>query len=127
MVVLDTSTLLYWTLDPDKIPGAVAEVIGNADRILVSSITIWEIGVKLKRGKLEIPLSLREYVEGIAHVDRVEILAVDVPTWIESLDLDWQHRDPADRVIVATAVRHGCALVSPDAAMAGYYARTLWQ
>ena len=63
MVVLDTSALLFWTLDPAQLSASAAEAIERADRILVSSIAIWEIGIKVKRGKLEIPISAREYAE----------------------------------------------------------------
>ncbi len=63
MVVLDTSALIYWTLDPDKLSDDAAAAIGSADRILVSSISIWEIGSKAKRGRLGLPLSIREYAE----------------------------------------------------------------
>ena len=126
MVVLDTSALLFWTLDPAQLSASAAEAIERADRILVSSIAIWEIGIKVKRGKLEIPISVREYAERLKSVDRVEIISVDAQTWIESIDLDWEHRDPADRVMVATATQFGCPLVTSDRVISRFYARSVW-
>jgi PIN domain nuclease of toxin-antitoxin system len=126
MVVLDTSALLFWTLDPAQLPASAAEAIQSADRVLVSSIAIWEIGIKIKRGRLAIPISVREYAERLKSVDQVEILPVDELTWIESIDLDWEHRDPADRVMVATATRFGCPLVTSDGVIARFYAKSVW-
>ena len=52
MIVLDTSALLFWTLDPAQLTPAAAQAIEQADRIVVSSISIWEIALKVKRGSL---------------------------------------------------------------------------
>lgn len=126
MVVLDTSALLFWTLDPGRLSVSATEAIESADQILVSSIAIWEIGIKVKRGKLGIPISVREYAQRLKGVDRVEIVPVDEFTWIDSIDLEWEHRDPADRVMVATAKRFGCPLLTSDAAILRFYARSVW-
>jgi len=126
MVVLDTSALIYWTLDADRLSLPAASAIAEADRVIVSSISLWEIGLKVKRGKLEIPLSVREYYERLKSVDRVEIWPVDVDTWLRNLELAWDHRDPADRTIVATAQGLGCALVTSDARIRAFYPLATW-
>ena len=69
---------------------------------------------------------MREYAERLKFVDRVEILPVDELTWIDSIDLNWEHRDPADRVMVATAQRFGCPLVTSDAVISRFYGRSVW-
>ena len=126
MIVTDTATLLFWTLDRERLSGPAARAIADADRIGVSSISIWEIGVKVGKGKLSIPLSIRAFTDRLEQVDRVEVLPVDVATWLKNLELDWDHRDPADRTVVATAILHACPLVTPDAAIRAYYPQTIW-
>ena len=126
MVVLDTSALLYWTLDPDQLSSAAGQAIDDADRLIISSISVWEIGLKVMRGKLAIPLSMPEYIDRVGRLDRLEILSVDVRTWMENLDLKWDHRDPADRTIVATARLLGCPLVASDRRIASFYEETVW-
>jgi PIN domain nuclease of toxin-antitoxin system len=103
MIVLDTATLIYWTLDPDKLTEASEEAIEKTDTIIISSISIWEIGLKAKRGHLILPLSIADYTQMLQGLDRVKIVPIDVTTWLENLSLNWEHRDPADRTIVATA------------------------
>ena len=126
MVVLDTVALLYWTIDPEKLSALARDVNAKADRLIVSSISVWEIAQKVKRSRLEIPLEIDEYVSGLNRLDMLEIVAVDVETWLNSVSLEWQHRDPADRVIVATATRLDCPLVSSDRVIGEFYAATVW-
>ena len=52
--------------------------------------------------------------------------AVDTETWLANLELSWDHRDPADRTIVATAVVNDCPLVTSDRAMRDFYPCAVW-
>lgn len=126
MVVLDTSALVFWTLDPGRLSKTAEQTIEQADRVGVSSISIWEIGIKVERGKLVLPLSGGEYLENLEQTSRVEILPVDLSTWIRNLQLDWHHRDPADRTIVATASLHNCPLVTSDNVLRSFYEKAVW-
>ena len=126
MVVLDTSALVFWTLDPDRLSQTAARAIERAGRVCISSISIWEIGVKMKTNKLKLPLSLREFAEYLGRIERVEVLPVDTRNWIDSLELDWDHRDPADRMIVATAARHASPIVTSNTAIRDFYSQTVW-
>jgi len=126
MIVLDTSALLYWTLNPDQLSQKARQAIEQADRIIISSISIWEIALKVKRRKLDIPLTIPDYVERLQKLEVLEILDVGVPTWLDNVDLPWDHRDPADRTIVALATGLGCPLVTSDRVIADFYPETIW-
>ena len=125
MIVLDTSALLYWTLDPTRLSQRAIRLIEQTDKIVVSSISIWEIALKVKRKKLAIPLGIDDYVERLKQVEKIEILSVDVQTWLDNLNLSWEHRDPVDRTIVALASRLDCPLITSDRVIAGYYPPTV--
>lgn len=126
MIVLDTSALIRWTSDPDALSTAATRAIGDSKQIIVSSMSIWEIALKMKLGKLALPTSAREFAARLAHVRNVEIVPVDTETWLRNVALDWDHRDPADRTIVATADLRGCPLVTSDRRIRAFYARTVW-
>ena len=126
VIVLDTAALIYWTLNRARLSLTAAQSIADADRIAISSISIWEIGIKVNKGKLSIPLPLPEYAGKLEQIDRVEFLAVDLRTWIKNLELDWPHRDPADRTIVATAALHSCSLLTPDSIIRAFYPQAIW-
>ena len=126
MIVLDTSALIFWTLNPGGLSAPAAEAIAASSRKAVSSISIWEIGLKVKQEKLSIPLPVREYVDKLNSVEGVEIVPVDEGIWLKNLELDWDHKDPADRTIVATAMLLSSQLVTSDGVIRRFYAETIW-
>ena len=125
-IVLDTSALIYWTLDPGKLTSPAEQAITTAEQIVVSSISIWEIGLKAKRNRLELPLSIHAYADKLHRLQGVDVQAVSTAVWLENLALDWEHRDPADRTIVAVARLNGCSLITSDRAMQAFYPQTIW-
>jgi PIN domain nuclease of toxin-antitoxin system len=126
MVVLDTSALFFWTIDPTKLSALAREAIETADRLVINTISVWEIAQKVARKRLVIGPTIEEYVAGLFRLDVLEMLPVDVETWVLSVGLDWSHRDPADRVIVATATLLNCPLVTSDRVIGDFYAATIW-
>ena len=126
--VLDTHVLLWWTLDPDMLSDRAREVCRETGRTgaIVSSISIWEIGIKIKRGKLDIGLDIEAYSRRLQQLSALSIVPVDSTTWVRNLELNWDHRDPADRTIVATAQLRGADLVTKDRAIHEFYDRTIW-
>ena len=92
----------------------------------MNSISIWEIGLKVKKGEIKLGGTLREYVQRLKALNTLEIVALDETIWIESLHLDWHHRDPADRVIVATAKLRGAQLITEDEEIKRFYKKTIW-
>lgn len=116
MIVLDTHALLWWALDPERLSKKAAALLATMETAggFASSISLWEIGVKAQRQKLALPLSVDELARRIERSGVVELLPVDTSIWLRSLALPWAHRDPADRVIVATAQSKGLPLLTKD-------------
>jgi PIN domain nuclease of toxin-antitoxin system len=116
VILLDTHVLLWWAVDPDRLSSAAAASLQAMERRggFASAISIWELGVKIQRGKLELGITIEEFTRRIEKTQAVQLLAVDTATWLRSLELPWDHRDPADRVIVATALLQRVPLVTAD-------------
>ena len=119
MIVLDTHALFWWALDPEQLSPEAATEVERMEQQggFASAISIWELAIKVKRGKLELPISVEEFVRRLQRGGVVEVLAVDSATWLASVALEWDHRDPADRVIVATALQRQVPLLTKDEAM----------
>ena len=119
MIVLDTHALLWWALDPERLSTTATTLVREMERHggYASSISIWELGIKVKRGKLVLPLSVEELARRIERGAVLELLPVDTATWLRALDLPWEHRDPADRIIVATALAKQVPVLTKDEVM----------
>jgi PIN domain nuclease of toxin-antitoxin system len=126
MVVLDTCTLLWRLFEPEALSKRAARLIAAQDVLIVSSISIWEIAVKMRKKQLILPVSTRELVELIGQVEGLECRAVDERIWLEAVELKWPHRDPADRVIVATAKQKAARLVTCDRRIRSLYRKAVW-
>jgi len=126
MLLLDTCALIFWTLDPKKLTDTALRKIKADKNICISSISIWEVGIKIKRKKLTIPLSFESYVKKLKQIEDFQIIPVDEHIWIKNIQLKWEHRDPADRTIVATAFINDCGLVTSNKKILGFYAKALW-
>lgn len=128
MLLLDTCALIWYTLDCEKLsPVAAAacrEIAGKG--AFVSAISIWEIGLKIKNGKIDIGTTIEDYVKRLHGLGSIEIIPVDERIWMANLALAWEHRDPADRTIVATAMLKNLPLVTSDEVISGYYANVIW-
>ena len=125
-IVLDTSVLLYWTLDPARLSYRARQVLDVASDRLVLSVSLWEIALKANRGRLELPLELDEYVLRLARVEGLEIVAVDTETAVRGAGLEWEHRDPVDRWIIAFAERLNVPLVTSDVTMRAFSTLAVW-
>jgi PIN domain nuclease of toxin-antitoxin system len=125
-VLLDTSALLYWTLDPGRLSYTARQAVEDASMRMALSVSLWEIALKASRARLELPLELDEYVARLETVERVEILPLDVETAVRGARLEWDHRDPVDRWIVAHAQRLNVPLLTSDATIRAFTTLALW-
>lgn len=125
-MILDTCVLLWRAFEPHKLSDKAARAISIAKDIVVSSISVWEIGIKVKNRRLEIPFAIETFVERLKQIHNLKIIPVNETIWMESLYLPWKHRDPADRVIVATAKKLGYPIVTNDKIIKSFYKNNIW-
>jgi PIN domain nuclease of toxin-antitoxin system len=127
-VVLDTCALLFWTHEPQRLTPLAAktlDALGEERRGRVSAATFWEIALKDRAGRLDLGMTPGEYLARVRRLP-VDVEPVDARLWIESVRLEWEHRDPVDRLVVALARRHGAPLVTADRAMRKWHPASVW-
>ncbi len=127
-LLLDTHVLLWVLLAPDRLPAeTLATVRAPETTVYVSAASAWEIATKHRLGKLEGAAAVVSgYREHLARL-RAEELAITGHHALTAGTLQWSHRDPFDRVIVAQAVLESLPVVTSDAALVEFPAiRTVW-
>jgi PIN domain nuclease of toxin-antitoxin system len=115
-MLLDTHALLWWALDPEELSPRAVQALRTMEEVggYASAISIWELGIKVQRGHLELPITVDEFARRVESGAVVELMPVDTTTWLRTLSLEWAHRDPADRVIVATAMIKKVPILTKD-------------
>ncbi|MFT4179387.1 MAG: type II toxin-antitoxin system VapC family toxin [Thermomonas sp.] len=132
MIVLDTHTLLWWASGAtDQLSPVALEVIEaelDGGRIVVSSISAWEIAMLVARGRVALSIDTEEWLTLAGHIEAVAFMPVDNEIAVKSIELPGDfHKDPADRFIVATARKLGAPLVTADEKIRAYpHVRTVW-
>jgi PIN domain nuclease of toxin-antitoxin system len=122
-LLLDTHALLWW-LDDDRRLGAQARALIEApdNTILVSVVTLWEMVVKIRIGKLQVDITAVEQQLSINGFHRLAI----TPAHLQALvALPLHHRDPFDHLLIAQAISEEAIFVSDDGNAAFYPVKLL--
>ncbi len=115
MLLLDTCALLMLAGRREDIPDKVIKKLtAQADELFISTISSFEIVLKNRLGKLILPMTAEEWyckaVEGYA----IEEIPVSSTVAMKSASLPFLHKDPCDRIIIATALEHRMPIITAD-------------
>lgn len=114
MVLLDTHALYWWVNQtPAKLTSSQIVAIETADSLAVSVITCWEMAWLVSHGRITLRLPLAHWLDEVER-SGVTVIPVSRPIALLAVSLPEHHKDPADRLIIATALEFGARLVSVD-------------
>ncbi len=113
-LVLDTHIWVRWVSADDPLDAKIVKMLEEADVLAVSSVSCWEVAYLVKRQRLQLPLSLSQWMRAALDGSDVEVIALGEEIAVMSANLPDVHRDPADRFIIATALTCRYQLVSYD-------------
>lgn len=125
-VLLDTHVWLWMQAEPEKLgPQARMLVEDEANELLLSAASAWEMAIKVGIGKLVLPEPLTKYVPSRMQSSGVTGLAVSHAHAAAVADLPRHHRDPFDRMLVAQALSEGVPILSSDLQFDAYDAERI--
>jgi PIN domain nuclease of toxin-antitoxin system len=119
MIVLDTHAFLWALLDSPKLGRAARgqiERAGKRRELAVSTISYWEIATLVSARRLRLRVELPQ-LRAVALRAGITEAVVDFDIASLAGRLAGMHGDPADRIVVATALTHRCTLVTADQAI----------
>ena len=119
--LLDTHALLWWLADDPRLGQRMRAVIADpANAIMVSTVSLWEIVIKTRIGKLTADIGAVERA-----IDRFDIerLCVRQAHLVTLASLPTHHRDPFDHLLLAQAIAEDAGFVSQDEVMGRYPVR----
>ena len=120
MLILDTHALYLWVnRTPDKLGQQQIEAIETAESLAVSAMTCWEMAWLVKHGRIALKLSVSDWLDQIEE-NGVAIIPVSRAIVERAVTLPEHHKDPVDRIIIATTIEHQAQLLSIDGRFPDY-------
>jgi PIN domain nuclease of toxin-antitoxin system len=118
-LLLDTHIWLWYAEgNSDRLRAASVKKLDAArigDGLLVSAISVWEIGALSAKGRIQLSIPLRDWIERALTVPGIHLVPLDAAAAVESTLLPGKpHGDPADRFLIATARTQSVALATRD-------------
>jgi PIN domain nuclease of toxin-antitoxin system len=126
-VLLDTHTLLWAKISPEKLGRQAAEIMAQRlNVVFVSAASAWEIATKVRLGKLPgLERLERDFLEIMEQSDYT-LLPIDVANALRAARFTAPHRDPFDRMIAAQALAMDIPVLSKDTKLDAFGVRRLW-
>jgi len=125
-LLLDTHIFIWWVDEPEKLStAAISALEDEANELLLSVASVWEMQIKLQLGKLKLSLPLKELVKNQQDTNDLRVSPVAL-THVLALDsLPFHHKDPFDRLLIAQCMAEGLTIVTVDSQFSAYSVKLL--
>ncbi|KAA3655516.1 MAG: type II toxin-antitoxin system VapC family toxin [Calditrichaeota bacterium] len=125
--LLDTHALLWLIDDSPQLGNGIKDVFLNEDNtIFLSVASIWEIAIKKGGEKLQIPGTLSGFVADHVRGNKIDILPIELNHLYQLENLEFNHKDPFDRLIISQAIVEDIPVISKDKAFDDYPVGRIW-
>ena len=126
-LLLDTHAFLWWLAGSERLSQQARQAIANeANDVLVSAASAWEIATKHRHGKLRNAEIVALDIAGAISGQGFEELAITVDDAGRAGELPGPHRDPFDRMLISQALARNLILISIETLFDQYGVRRLW-
>jgi PIN domain nuclease of toxin-antitoxin system len=126
-LLLDTCTFIWLCADPAHLSDPARKALSEAGaELLLSDVSVLEVCLKWQTGKLQLPAPPRSWLEEQVRIWRAARTPIARSAIYRSTELPDLHRDPFDRLLVATAIEESATVVTPDEWIRRYPVSCLW-
>jgi PIN domain nuclease of toxin-antitoxin system len=124
--LIDTQAILWYSENDDLLSPNAISVISNPQSICYFSIaSVWELATKIKKGNLKLSKTLEETVFMLKE-NYFQILDIEEVDVFKTMELDFFHKDPFDRIIISQALTRNIEIVSSDSVFDLYPIKRIW-
>jgi PIN domain nuclease of toxin-antitoxin system len=120
-LLADTHVVLWSATAPGRIgEEARAAIEDGGNDLFMSVVTAWEIAIKQSLGKLDLPKPAEKWLPEVIRRTGFEVADLSLAAALRVRGLDWHHRDPFDRLLIAQALENGHTVITHDEIFAAY-------
>lgn len=119
-LLLDTHIWLWLVGDPDRLSSQVAEALRNPENeVWISPISSWEIVLLTEKKRFKLSTEVDQWIRNTIRALGLREAALTHEVALQASRIDLPHRDPADRLLAATAIVYGLTLVTDNERLLG--------
>ncbi|MFH1933326.1 MAG: type II toxin-antitoxin system VapC family toxin [Pseudomonadota bacterium] len=131
MIVLDTHAWVWFVSNPDLLSKPARKAVDAAmeqKEIFISCISAWEVALLVAKKRLRLTLEIPDWIAKSERLPFFHFLPVDNSIAVKSVNLPQPlHSDPADRIIIATAITIAAPVITKDEKLLNYpHVKTIW-
>lgn len=131
MIVLDTHAWIWFISNPDLLSKRAKKAVNAAVKdksILISSNSAWELALLVTKNRIKLTLDVTDWIAKSESLPFIQFVPLTNSIAVKSVNLPLPlHPDPADRIIIATALSVGAPLVTKDKKLLDYApTKTIW-
>jgi len=124
--LMDTHAIIWMIEGSQNMSASIKEIIRNSENsISISSISLWEIAIKMNIGKLNLGLTLSELIHALKVRD-FDFLQVEDEYLFGLSKLPMLHKDPFDRLLISTALAEEMTIITVDENIQKYNVSWVW-
>jgi PIN domain nuclease of toxin-antitoxin system len=126
-LLLDTHAFLWFVNNEGSLSNTARLLIEDADNQPILSIaSIWEMAVKVSKGKLELPKPVEVFSVEQLKINFMSLMAINISHIAVVARLPLHHKDPFDRMLIAQSMAEELPIISADAVFDAYGVQRLW-
>lgn len=123
-LLLDTCAAIWFFEGSSEMPGSKVQLINDAidhNQLLLSAISLWEVAQLNSQNRVRLSLPVKDWLNQIIDVPGLSLVPITPEIATLSCDLQGFHKDPADRIIAATALIAQAKIVTRDRLLIKYH------
>jgi PIN domain nuclease of toxin-antitoxin system len=125
-ILLDTHAVIWFLDNNPSLSETAKKAIEDAENeLFVSTVTLWELAIKISIGKLRLAYSLEKSVEALLQ-QNVQVLSFDLSHVLRVESLAFHHKDPFDRMLIAQSLVDNLTFISNESLFESYGVSRLW-
>jgi PIN domain nuclease of toxin-antitoxin system len=122
-LILDTH-ILIWYIEGINLSEPQVELIDKMrekSSVYISAISIWEIALLVSKERIALSIDIDEWIQRVASITGLNLMDLSIPILTQSCTLlNYEHKDPADRMIIASARSINAHLITLDQKIIDY-------
>ncbi len=125
--LLDTHTFLWWISDDAHLSARAKRIIADPkSELMVGYSSLWEATIKMQKGTLQVPGNSVTFLLSEMEKNDFRFLPLRVQHLLRLESLEFHHRDPFDRILIAQAIEEDVSVLTKDANFGRYPVKVVW-